>query len=80
LENIAQIGADEGVGIPEVTLQWFDMDGAEGLEVFAPEVHPHVTQRSSSRLANQHFINQPVATRRHSGLPGKGTKGLPLYP
>jgi len=74
---MTQIRASEAVGIPEVTLQWFDMDDAEGLEVFAPEVLPHMTQRSSSRLANQHFISQPVATSRHSGLPGKGTRELP---
>jgi hypothetical protein len=40
---MTQIRAYEAGGITEVTLQWFDMDDAEGLEVFAPEVLRHVT-------------------------------------
>jgi alkanesulfonate monooxygenase SsuD/methylene tetrahydromethanopterin reductase-like flavin-dependent oxidoreductase (luciferase family) len=41
-EVIAQIRAYEDVGITEVTLQWFDTDDVDGLEVLATEVLPHV--------------------------------------
>jgi alkanesulfonate monooxygenase SsuD/methylene tetrahydromethanopterin reductase-like flavin-dependent oxidoreductase (luciferase family) len=46
-EIVDQIRAYEAVGITEVTLQWFDTDDIEGLEVLAQEVVPHLTPVST---------------------------------
>jgi alkanesulfonate monooxygenase SsuD/methylene tetrahydromethanopterin reductase-like flavin-dependent oxidoreductase (luciferase family) len=42
-EVVAQIRAYEAVGITEMTLQWFDLDDIEGLEILAAEVLPRLT-------------------------------------
>ena len=41
-EVVAQIRAYEAAGIAEVTLQWFDTDDVEGLEMLAAEVLPQL--------------------------------------
>jgi alkanesulfonate monooxygenase SsuD/methylene tetrahydromethanopterin reductase-like flavin-dependent oxidoreductase (luciferase family) len=46
-EVIAQIQAYEAAGIAEVTLQWFAVDDAEGLEVLAAEVLPRLATRAA---------------------------------
>jgi alkanesulfonate monooxygenase SsuD/methylene tetrahydromethanopterin reductase-like flavin-dependent oxidoreductase (luciferase family) len=46
-EVVAQVRAYEAAGIAEVTLQWFDTDDVEGLEVLAAEVLPRLVPETA---------------------------------